>query len=591
MRASEKITLLRDALKHQKLDGFIVPVGDEFLGEYVPACAERLAWLTDFTGSAGMAVVLADKAALFVDGRYTLQAAQQVDAALYEVLNSGEHKPEKWIALQTSAPVRIGYDPALHDIAWVERMEAAWKGSNKTLVPVTPNLIDALWQDRPDAPSSMVMVHPLAYAGEKSVEKRARLAADLKKKNIDAALLAAPESVNWLLNIRGRDLEFSPIALCRALLFADGAVTLYVDPTRADEALRAHVGADVRLCQPEALAEDIAALSSKRVLIDAATTPAGFVHALKSAGVEIIRGEDPCTLPKAIKNTAEIEGMRRAHIRDGLAVASFLHWLEEKTGLKSVSELECVEHMLHFRARAEEFVSPSFATISGSGGNGAIVHYRATKASNRVLSQGELFLLDSGGQYKDGTTDITRTMAIGTPKPEMKERYTQVLKGHIALALAVFPEGTSGPQLDALARQYLWQAGVDYDHGTGHGVGAFMHVHEGPQRISKRPGGTNLVPGMILSNEPGYYKAGEYGIRIENLVLVVEKITGETDKRYFGFEILTCAPLDRNVVEISLLNESERNWWNGYHHWVLTQLSPLATPGLREWLARACAPI
>lgn len=573
---TEKLKKLREAMAENGIDAYLIPVHDEWMSEYPPACNRRVEWLTGFSGSAGLVVVLSDKAAMFVDGRYTLQAREQVSAD-YEVFNSGDVTAQTWIPENS----KIGYDPALYTKAMLGKF-----GKSSTVA--TANLIDGLWENRPSKPTTKIFAHDVKYSGEKSADKRARIAAAIKKSGADAAFLSAPESVNWLLNIRARDVENTPLCLAFAIIDGRGNVQLYVDESRCDSDLRAHLGGNVEIHSPEMLAEKLKDFSGKTMLMDLLVTPVFISDLCTAAQVNILEGSDPCQLPKAIKNPVEICGMRKAHIRDGAAVARLLCWLEKQ---ENITELRVVDKLLSFRKQNDLFVEPSFDTIAGSGEHGAIVHYRATAESNRTLEQGELFLLDSGGQYYDGTTDITRTIAIGKPNPEHKDRFTRVLKGHIALAMAQFPEGTAGSQLDALARQYLWQDGIDYDHGTGHGVGCFLGVHEGPQRISKRGGDAALAAGMVISNEPGYYKTGEYGIRIENLVTVVEKSPSENNKKFLGFDTITCAPLDTRLIESSMLTEAEKNWLNNYHAWVQSELHPQLETDEKEWLALACAPV
>lgn len=564
---TNKLLKLRGLLAKNGLQAYLQPVHDEWISEYPPACNRRVEWFTGFSSSAGLLVVTSGKAAIFVDGRYTLQAAKQVSSEYY-VFNSADVTPQSWLAQYLKEEAKIGYDPKLYTKAMLEKFKKL------SLVP-TKNLIDELWENRPSAPASKIFVHDIKYSGEAAESKRKRVAEAIKKAGADGAFLSAPESVNWLLNIRARDTENTPLCLANALIDISGNVQLYVDSARLDKEVQEHLG-DVKILPPESLA-----FSQKILLLDAQSASVFVVDLCEAAGVKIIEGQDPCTLFKAVKNSVELAGIRKAHIRDGAAVAKLLCWLD---GQVNITELEVVDKLLSFRLQNELFVEPSFDTIAGSGEHGAIVHYRATQESNRILQQGELFLLDSGGQYYDGTTDITRTVAIDTPTAEYKKRFTQVLKGHIALAMAQFPEGTQGSQLDALARQYLWQEAVDYDHGTGHGVGCFLGVHEGPQSISKRAGGAPLAAGMVVSNEPGYYKAGEYGIRIENLVTVVEKTTGENGKKFLGFETLTCAPIDIRLIDFSMLTEAEKTWLHDYHNWVKMELSPLLGINEKAWL-------
>ncbi len=581
-RMSTPLSLLRNALSRQGLDGFILPVNDEFMGEYVPDSAKRLTWLTGFTGSAGMAVVLKDKAAFFTDGRYTLQAKGEVQG--FELHNSAELAPEEWIKKNADKAAVIGYDPKLHTLNALRRYEQAttslqWK-------PVTPNPVDALWQGRPAAPAGSARAQPLEYAGESASDKRLRIAAAIAVKEADVAVLTAPDSICWLLNMRGGDVPFTPFVLCYAVIVKSGSVTLYLDETRVPGALKKEWGEGVAFRPPGALPADIAAYAGLRVLYDPAGSPVWFHQLLTQAGAVVLEASDPCQLPKACKNPAELDGMRAAHLRDGLAVTKFLCWLENavESG-QALTEMDVAAKLESFRKVSSLYLEPSFTTISGSGPNGAIVHYRVTKETNRPLDRDSLLLIDSGGQYPDGTTDITRTVALGNPSPEMKDRFTRVLKGHIALARATFPEGTTGGQLDALARQFLWAAGCDYDHGTGHGVGSHLSVHEGPQRIGKRGGDAALMPGMIVSNEPGYYKTGEYGIRIESLV-VVKEVSIVGGRRYLGFETITLAPIDLRLVDKALLNKEESEWLASYHRKVQAAHMAHLSPEEATWLQR-----
>ena len=555
-----KITLLREALFRQNVQGFILPVNDEFMGEYVPACAKRLEWLTGFSGSAGMVAILPDKAAFFTDGRYVLQAQQEVIG--YELYNSSELSPEKWLAQNADADVIIGYDPKLHTLQQITRYK---KSSPLPWQALTLNPVDALWQNRPDAPATPVGIHPLHYAGESSPSKRRRIADKLIQYGADIAVLTAPDSICWLLNIRGNDIPYTPFILCYALVHASGNVTVYIEKARLSAEVKAHLGDEIVISSPTVLEKDLQALATKKVLYDSAHSPVWFYHALVNNDAEIIEAEDPCQLPKAIKNAVEIVGMREAHKRDGVAVTQFLHWLDEAVANEEMlTEISVAEKLESFRKVSPLYLEPSFATICGSGSNGAIVHYHASLQSNKTIELNSLLLVDSGGQYHDGTTDITRTLAIGEPSTMMKHHFTLVLKGHIALATAIFPEGTTGSQLDCLARHFLWQEGLDYDHGTGHGVGSYLSVHEGPQRISKRAGDAVLRVGMVLSNEPGYYKAGAYGIRIENLV-VVKEVMVSYGKQYLGFETITRAPIDTRLVDESIMTQAELDWLKRYN--------------------------
>ncbi len=590
MPTKEKLIALRAQLKLHKLQGFLQPVHDEYLNEYPPASAQRVHWLSGFSGSAGTVVVLDDVAALFTDGRYTLQAENETDTALFEQHNSGDTSPEAWILKTCKAGAHIGYDARLYTKTMITRMEKLLTTKDIKLLPCE-NLVDIIWKDRPAAPASKLFVHELKHAGVESSKKRQDVAAIIQAKAADMLLVTAPDSVCWLLNIRASDVEHTPLALGNALMDKEGRVQLFVHPSRADESVRAQLGNEVSLHDPATLKESLTKLAShkKTILCDTAQVSTWHMDALK--GAHIIEATDPCQKMKACKNPVELKGIETAHVRDGAAVVKLLAWLDKETAARDVKETEVCDKLREFRAAHPMFHDLSFPTISGSGAHGAIVHYRVTKASDRALKAGELFLLDSGAQYPDGTTDITRTIPIGKPNAEQVDRFTRVLKGHIAIATARFPKGTAGSQLDSLARQYLWQAGLDYDHGTGHGVGCFLGVHEGPQRISKRGGDVALEPGMIVSNEPGYYKAGAYGIRIENLVVVSEGKKGEADKAYYSFDTLTCVPIDTRLVDVKLLTSDEKDWLNQYHAWVLKSLSSLEDSETLAWLRARCTAI
>jgi len=594
LTATEKLARLRAELARRGLDGFIVPRGDEHQGEYVPPFAEGLAWLTGFTGSAGIAVVLKDKAAIFVDGRYTLQAQAQTDPHLFERLHLVDSPPAAWLAKNLPRGALLGYDPWLHTPAELERSAAAAAKAGAKLAPCDGNPIDAVWPDQPAPPLAPIVPHALRYAGKPSAEKRAEIAAALAADGVDAAVLTAPDSIAWLLNIRGGDVPHTPLALSFAIVSADGTVELFCDPRKLAPGLAEHLGNAVRASPREAFGPALERLGSAKKGVPAdPTKAANFVFdALKRAGADIVAGADPCALPKACKNPVELDGTRAAHRRDGAALTRFLAWIKREAPTGRISEIEAAERLHAIRREGELFRDLSFSTISGAGPNGAVVHYRVTAETNRPLERGTLFLVDSGAQYLDGTTDVTRTLAIGAPDPEMRERFTRVLKGHIALALARFPEGTSGAQLDALARVALWQAGLDYDHGTGHGVGSYLGVHEGPQRISKLPNTTALRPGMIVSNEPGYYKTGAYGIRIENLVAVVasDGIDG-AERKMLGFETLTLAPIDLDLVEPDLMTAEEIAWLDAYHAQVRAMIGPLVDHETARWLAEATRPV
>ena len=578
------LSLLRAELKKRGLDGFIVPRADEHQGEYVPASAARLAFLTGFTGSAGAAVALADKAAVFVDGRYTIQVANEVDAKLFAYLHLIEQPPHRWIAETLPVGAQFGYDPWMHTPDQVEQLKQACLQAGADLVAVPANPLDAVWAKRPAAPLTPVVPHPEGFAGQSAAEKRALIAKELKKS--DAAFLSAPDSIGWLLNIRGNDVEFTPLPLSFAIIHKDSSVDLFVDGRKVPADTKAHLGAEVRLHEPAALEGALKALTGKRVRFDPATAPSWALDRLNQAGALIDRAADPCLLPRACKNEVELSGARNAHLRDGVALSTFLAWLSREAPKGTVTELSATDKLEQCRRGGNLYQGPSFATIAGAGPNGAIVHYRSSPATNRPLELGQIFLIDSGGQYLDGTTDVTRTVAVGSAGSEEKHRFTLVLKGHIALARARFPAGTSGSQLDSLARKPLWDHGLDYDHGTGHGVGSYLSVHEGPQRIAKNNNSQALLPGMMLSDEPGYYKTGAYGIRIENLIVVRDE-EGASERPARGFEVLTLAPIDLNLVDRDLLTEDEADWLNDYHARVRDSLTPLVDPATAAWLSEA----
>ena len=593
-----RLAALREELKRQGLDGFVVPISDEHMSEYVGGYAQRLHWLTGFNGSAGTAAVLADEAAIFVDGRYTLQVRDQVDGRFYAYENVPETSPAEWLGEHVPEGARIGFDPWLHGKAWAERAGKALAGRGATLVPVASNPIDAIWADRPQPSLAPAEVHDLAYAGVSSEEKRSTVAQWLGEKGLDAAVIAALDSIAWLLNIRGTDVERTPVTLSFVLAHADGTADLFIAPEKVTPELRAHLGNAVRIADDSAFVPALQALAGKRVAVDPDSAVQAVFGVLGEAGAEVVGERDPCVLPKATKNPVEQAGHRAAQARDGAALTRFLHWLSVEGPKGGVTEIAAADRLHQFRREAGDLRDLSFDTISGSGPNGAIVHYRVSEETNRTLPPGSVYLVDSGGQYPDGTTDVTRTVWIGPDAPpgEVRDRFTRVLKGHIALARATFPRGTAGHQLDALARSHLWQAGLDYAHGTGHGVGSFLSVHEGPQRIGKAAGGQGgtgqeLLPGMILSNEPGYYKTGDYGIRIENLQLVEPREIAGAEGEYLGFETLTFAPIGRALVDPALLDGDERAWWNAYHARVMEVVGPQLAGGARAWLAAECAPL
>jgi len=585
----ERLAALRAELKARGLDGFVVPRADEHQGEYVARHSQRLGWLTGFTGSAGLAIVLLDKAAIFIDGRYTLAVRGQVDVEAFVPHQVPEQSPDTWIAENLPKGGKLGVDPWLQTVDGYDRFARAAQRAGGSVVPVESNPVDAVWRDRPAAPLAPVLPHPVEFAGETSEARRKRIGESVAGKGADVALLTQPDSIAWLLNVRGGDVPRTPFALGFALLHKDGHVDLYMDRRKIPDRTVAWMGNAVTLAPPDELGDalDMLGKTGKRVLIETSTAPYWTATRLQAAGATLVREADPVSLPKACKNPVELEGIRAAHRRDGAAATRFLGWLARESKSGKLREIEVSDRLQALRQESGKLRDLSFDTISGAGPNGAVVHYHATKATERTLEPGSLYLVDSGGQYRDGTTDITRTVAVGTPTAEMKDRFTRVLKGHIALATARFPVGTTGSQLDTLARYSLWQVGLDYDHGTGHGVGAYLSVHEGPQRISKVPSNVALQPGMIVSNEPGFYKAGAFGIRIENLVAVKEAKIEGADRHYLEFETLTLAPIDLNCVEVSLLTEADKAWLNAYHVRVREVVSPQVDEATRAWLEEA----
>jgi Xaa-Pro aminopeptidase len=593
---ASRLSEVRERIRKARLDGFIVGLADAHQGEYVPDSEARLSWLTGFTGSAGLAIVMADKAALFVDGRYTLQARNQVDTKRFALHHISRMPPAKWIAANLAKGARLGFDPWLLTPRDVARYDAAAGAAGAKLVPAARNPIDAAWHDRPAAPISPVRPLPNRYTGRTAREKRQQIAAALAARGTQAAVLSAPDSIAWLLNIRGQDVEFSPLPLAFAVITRDGKVQLAIDPRKLTDAARSHLGPDVKVVAPKEFgpALDRLAKGGRRVDVDPARIPYWIARRLARAGADLKDAADPCIAPKAAKNRVELKGIRAAHLRDGAALTQFLAWFDHEAPKGDLTEVAAAAKVDSFRAANDLFQGLSFPTISGSGPNGAIVHYRATEASNRRIRPGDVFLLDSGGQYLDGTTDVTRTVWVGgggAPKPALKDVYTRVLKGNIQLATARFPAGTSGSQLDVLARRALWDAGFEYDHGTGHGVGHFLNVHEGPQRVSQMPNSVALEPGMVLSDEPGFYKTGAFGIRIETLLAVIEAKDGVGKRPMRAFETLTLAPIDSRLIDPKLLSEGERIWFNAYHARVAKALSPLVDAGTRAWLKRATKPI
>ena len=589
-----RLKRLRALMADWRIEALMVPRADEHQGEYVAPAAERLAWLTGFTGSAGLAVIARSAAALFVDGRYVVQAPSQVDTRQFQVLQVPQAKPSEWLLRTLQAKASVGYDPWLHAQASIEELEQALAVKGIRLKALARNPVDRVWgRERPPPPSGRVRPQALTFAGTSSQQKLSQLKDTLKAEGADVVILTQPDSIAWLFNIRGSDVAHNPVPLCFAVIPVVGKAELFIDKSKLAGEARAHLAPLAKLRQPALLATSLAALkaSGKRVRLDAQTAANWFFRKLKGGKARIVRGADPCLLPKAKKNATEIAGARAAHKRDGAVMARFLAWLDRQVETGTLDEIGAARQLESLRSETQALKDISFDTISGAGPNAAIVHYRVTTASNRALRKGELYLVDSGAQYLDGTTDITRTVAIGTPTRQMQERFTLVLKGHIALATARFPKGTRGVDLDGLARWPLWQAGLDFDHGTGHGVGSYLSVHEGPQNISKR-GLTPLEPGMIISNEPGYYKEGAYGIRIENLVLVeaAADIAGG-ERPMLGFETLTLAPLDRRLILPALLAPPELAWLNAYHARVRGEIGPELGAADRAWLEAATAPL
>ncbi|CEF55604.1 aminopeptidase P family protein [Acetobacter ghanensis] len=583
-----RLTSLRALMSQNGLDGLIIPHGDEFLGEYTPACAERLAWISGFTGSAGTAIVLADKAAVFSDGRYITQMDQQVDASCWERVHSGQLPPATWLGTHAHPGAVIGYDPRIMSQA---ELTPYLQQVQLSLSPTPHNLVDAIWSDRPPLPAGPAFIHPLQYAGESSASKRERLAHTLRTLGQDAAVLSDSASIAWLLNIRGADIPCTPVVLAFAILHADTTVDLIIQRSKIPADVEAWLGADVRLNAPDDMEKVLASLAGRTVGVDPASNAVWFTQILGHHNATVVPTPDPCLLPKACKNTVEQQGMRAAHLRDGVALCRFLHWMD--THATSTTELDAAERLTAFRREAQGYVEDSFPAISGTGPNGAVIHYRVTEQSNRPLQPDEVYLIDSGGQYPDGTTDVTRTLWTGpnTPPPELKDAFTRVLKGNLRLGHARFPIGTKGHALDALARYDLWQAGLDFDHGTGHGVGSFLSVHEGPARISKAPSAIALQEGMVLSNEPGFYLPGAYGIRLETLMMVRAASTADSTRPFLEFETLTLAPFDRRLIDPAILGAADTALLDGYHAEILQRIGPHLPSDAQKWLQTACAPL
>lgn len=586
-----RVAALRAELKRRGLDGLVVPRADRQQNEYLPASEERLAWLTGFTGSAGAAIVLTERAVLFVDGRYTVQVKTQTDGAVFAIEHLVECPPDQWLEKNLTSGAKIGFDPWLHTSENAEKLKAACAKAGATLVALDDNPIDALWDKRPAPPHGSVILRDITLAGESAAEKLRLVRIELTRLRADALIVSDPQNVAWTFNIRGSDVAHTPLALAFATIPREGRPRLYIDPVKLTNEVRHALEEIADIRNPGDLVADLGQLKDKSVWLDSTSAAAALTLEVSAKGGKPTRGADPITLMKATKNNAEIAGARAAHLRDGAALTRFLAWFDHEAPTGQLTEIGAVEALETFRRDTGLLRDVSFPTISGSGPNGAIVHYRVTRDSNRVIGKNELFLIDSGAQYEDGTTDVTRTIAVGQPSEEMRDRFTRVLKGHIAIATAVFPEGTSGAQLDSLARKPLWQAGLDFDHGTGHGVGSYLSVHEGPQRISKL-GTSPLKRGMILSNEPGYYKTNAYGIRIENLLLTIAAVSPDgAEKVLNAFETLTLAPIDRRLIDTRLLTGKERLWVDGYHARVRDALRPLIDAATQGWLDAATRPL
>jgi len=587
-----RLSAFREELARRNLTGFVVPRADQQQNEYVPPSEERLAWLTGFTGSAGQAIVLAQAAAVFVDGRYTLQAAKQVDRKAWSIEPLADPPPEDWLAKHLVAGDRLGFDPWLHTSAAAERLAAACAKAGAELVAVDSNPLDSVWTERPPPPLGPVAIHGAQFSGETEAEKLKRIRGEVTKLGVEALVLSDSHAVAWTFNIRGADVAHTPLPLSYALVPKDGRPTVFIDHRKLSNSARDHLEQSADVAEPDALTPTLTALAKTgaAIALDSATAADALSRQIAGAGGKPVRGADPVSLLKAIKNPIEIEGARTAHRRDAVALARFLAWIDREAPSGALTEIDSVEALESFRRDTGALKDVSFPTIAGTGANGAIVHYRVTRKSNRRIAPGDLLLVDSGAQYQDGTTDVTRTIAIGVPTPEMQDRFTRVLRGHIAISRALFPDGTTGAQLDTLARQYLWQAGLDFEHGSGHGVGSYLSVHEGPARISKL-GATPLRRGMILSNEPGYYKTDAFGIRIENLELVVAADVAGSEKPVNAFETLTLAPIDRRLIDLNMLSADELAWLNDYHERVRHAVRPHVDEATKVWLDTATAPL
>ncbi|MDE0878512.1 MAG: aminopeptidase P family protein [Sphingomonas bacterium] len=595
---SDRLAALRDQLARDRLDGFVVPLTDEHMSEYVGAYAQRLAWLTGFQGSAGSAVVMPAEAAIFTDGRYTIQVREQVDGSDWDYIAVPQSSVAEWLGNHAKEGARVGYDPWLHTRAWVDEARAALADIGAELVAVDTNPVDAVWPDRPQPSKARLVAYDEMLAGQNSASKRAGIADWLAGQRADAVVLTALDSIAWALNVRGADVDHTPVSLAYAIVGADGATDLFIDGDKIDDAVVQHLGNSVRIHDRLAFGGALGGYAGKRVAADPERAVAAIFDALDSGGAKVLAKRDPVVLAKAIKNPVEVAGHDAASVRDGAAITRFLRWVEENCGDGSQTELSAAARLRAFREETGQLIDLSFDAISATGAHGAIPHYHVTEESNAPILPGQLYLIDSGGQYLDGTTDITRVMPIGEPTGEMRDRFTRVLKGHIAIATAIFPDGTVGGHIDSFARRPLWEAGLDFSHGTGHGIGCYLAVHEGPQRIAapNYPGGAAMEPiraGMLISNEPGYYKGGEYGIRIENLVHVVERTIagGDPERTMLGFDTLTLAPIERTMIDPALLTDDELSWLNAYHARVTEKLGPVLVGEDKAWLESKCSRI
>lgn len=588
---AERLARLRAVLGRQGLDGCIVPRTDRYQGEYVAACDERLAWLTGFSGSAGFCVVLPHMAGVFIDGRYRTQVKSQVDLAHFTPVPWPEVKAGDWLTAEMKAGGRVGFDPWLHTAKEIAELEERLAGSGITLLP-SDNMVDLVWVDRPLPPKAPAIIQPIEYAGESSQSKRARLGKAVGDAGQSAAVLTLPDSLSWLLNIRGSDIRCNPVVQAMGILSANGRLQLFIDRDKISSEVAAHLGSEVEVCPKADFLQALSALKGS-IRVDRATAPYEVARRLGAAGAKVEWAADPCILAKAIKNEAEIAGMAEAHLRDGAAVVEFLAWLADAAPKGGLTEISVTRALEGFRRATNALKGISFETICGTGPNGAIMHYRVSEATDRPFREGEIVVIDSGGQYLDGTTDVTRTIAIGVPGREECDCFTRVLQGMIAISRLRWPVGLSGAHLDAIARYPLWLAHQDYNHGTGHGVGAYLSVHEGPAGLSRR-NETPIEPGMILSNEPGYYREGAFGIRIENLILTERAAAlqgGDPEREMLAFRTLTFVPIDRNLISTGLLTRAELEWINEYHAQVLHVIGPRLSDRARAWLQVACAPL